>query len=53
MNEWLTDEKITQLENFFSKLPTLDLSLYAEPERSILKKYQNAMSDSKRDETDW
>lgn len=49
----LTDERIAKLEKYFSKLPTKDLSKYTEPKLSIIKKYQNAMSDSNRDEADW
>ena len=41
-----------QLDKYFSELPTKELSDYPEPKRSILKKYQNAMSDSNRDEFD-
>jgi hypothetical protein len=40
------------LDNYFSELQTKDLSKYEEPKRSILKKYQNAMSASNRDEAD-
>ena len=52
INEWLTDDKMDQLDQYFSKLPTKDISWYSEPKRSIIKKYQMAMSDSKRDEAD-
>jgi hypothetical protein len=44
---------MNKLENYFSNLPTKDLSHYNEPKRSIIKKYQNAMSASNRDEADW
>ncbi len=53
INERLTNEKMNKLENYFSNLPTKDLSHYNEPKRSIIKKYQNAMSASNRDEADW
>ena len=53
LNGWLTDEKMDQLDQYFSKLPTKDISWYPEPKHSILNKYQKAMSDSKRDEADW
>lgn len=61
IKEWFqVDEKgnikndilVKKLDNYFSKLPTKELWSYTEPKRSILKKYQNAMSDSKRDEGD-
>ena len=52
INKWLTDEKMDQLDKYFSKLPTLDISSYPEPKRSIIAKYQNTMSDSNRDEAD-
>ena len=52
LNDWLTDGKIDYLDNYFSKLPTKDFSRYPEPKRSILTKFQKAMSDSKRDEWD-
>jgi hypothetical protein len=41
-----------QLDDYFSKLPTKDFSMYSEQKRKILEKYQNAMSDSNRDEAD-
>jgi len=44
---------MNQLDRYFSKLPTMDISGYPEPKHSIIKKYQDAMSDSKRDEGDW
>ena len=52
INDWLTDEKMNQLDDYFSKLPTKDFSRYPEPQREILKNYQKAMSDSNRDEVD-
>ena len=52
INDWLTDKKMDQLDDYFSKLPTKDFSGYPEPQRKILKNYQKAMSDSNRDEAD-
>lgn len=52
INDWLTDKKMDQLDDYFSKLPTKDFSGYPEPQRKILKNYQKAMSDSNRDEVD-
>ena len=52
LNKRLTDEKMDQLDEYFAKLPTKDISGYPEPKRSILERYQKAMSDSNRDEWD-
>lgn len=52
MDAWLTNEKMDTLDNYFSNLQTIDLSKYEEPKRSILQKYQNAMSASNREEAD-
>jgi hypothetical protein len=41
-----------QLDDYFSRLPTKDISNYPEPKRSVIQKFQNAMSDSRRDDTD-
>ena len=53
INGWLTDERMEQLDDYFSKLPTKDFSGYPESKRIILQKYQEAMSGSNRDEGDW
>jgi len=50
INAWLTDEKMNQLDKYFSELPTKDFSWH--PHQVILEKYQKAMSDSNRDESD-
>ena len=54
IDDWFVDidKRMGQLDDYFSKLPTKDFSGYPEPKRSILKKFQKAMSDSKRDEGD-
>ena len=52
LNIWLTDDKMNQLDDYFSRLPTKDISNYPEPKRSVIQKFQNAMSDSRRDDTD-
>jgi hypothetical protein len=57
MNDWLSEDKIeekmNQLDDYFSELPTKDISSYPEPKRSIIKKFQDAMNDSNRGEADW
>lgn len=52
LNAWLTDDKMNQLDDYFSKLPTKDISGYPEPKHTIIENFQKAMSDSKRDEGD-
>lgn len=50
INAWLTDEKMKDLDDYFSKLPTMDFTWHAKG--PILKKFRDAMSDSSRDEAD-
>ena len=50
INKWLTDERMKDLDEYFSKLPTMDFTWH--PNGSILNKFRDEMSDSNNDEVD-
>lgn len=52
LNQWLTDNKINEIESFFWRLQCQDFSWLPEPNRSVMQKYQKVMWDSSRDEFD-
>jgi hypothetical protein len=52
IKNWLTDEKMDQLDDYFAKLPTKDFSGYAEPNKSILEKFKKSLIDEDVEEFD-
>lgn len=49
---WLTDDKMNQLNEYFSKLPTKDFSHYSEPQKSILNKFKKSLLEEDVEEFD-
>ena len=52
LDNWLTDEKINKLHEYFEKLPCKDFSNRREPQRTILEKFKNSLVSDARWEID-
>ena len=52
IDKWLTDEKMKELDDYFSKLPMQDFSNYTEPQKSVLEGFRKSLIDEDVEEFD-